>query len=112
MRDNLSPGTCPEGDDRDTPIGGVSRLSLVPSVGDVPGLVVIDTPVSLEGDPGQEWAWEALGKTEPAHGIFPPARRFGGGSLPDTINSRASIDLEGVNTQHATHQLRGPKAHD
>jgi hypothetical protein len=36
MGDILSRGTCPEGDKRDTPIGGVSRLSLYPQAGLVP----------------------------------------------------------------------------
>lgn len=75
--DKLSRGTCPEGDNRDTPKGGVSRLSPVPSVGSVPpreavrlssasfdkqskessALTVIDSPTDHEGEPNQHWAW-------------------------------------------------------
>lgn len=56
--DNLSRGTCPEGDNRDTPIGGVSRLSRLRSGEDVPGLSIIDRLELLDGEPGQEWAWD------------------------------------------------------
>lgn len=52
--DKLSRGTCPEGDNRDTPKGGVSRLSLVPSGEIVPAdLLIID-----DAQPGQERLWE------------------------------------------------------
>jgi hypothetical protein len=71
MGDILSKGTCPEGDDRDTPIGGVSRLSPVPSVGSVPGLVVIDSPTDLDGDPLQEWAWDLGAETNLFAALFP-----------------------------------------
>lgn len=37
--DTMSRGTCPEGDNRDTPKGGVSRLSRLPHLGSVPVLI-------------------------------------------------------------------------
>lgn len=52
--DKLSRGTCPEGDNRDTPKGGVSRLSLVPS-----GELVPANPLLIDNaKPRREWPWE------------------------------------------------------
>jgi hypothetical protein len=107
MGDKLSKGTCPEGDDRDTPIGGVSRLSPVPSVGSVPGLIVIDSPTDHEGDPWQEWAWDPGPETNLFIGLFPlsaghgstegasPVNPAGTGSLTEAANPSTMSPTKG-----------------
>lgn len=58
MGDKMSWGTCPEGDKGDTPIGGVSRLSLVPPVETVPGGLTITETLSLhDGEAMHWWDW-------------------------------------------------------
>lgn len=96
MRDILSRGTCPEGDDRDTPIGGVSRLSPVPSVGSVPGLVVIDSPTDVDGDPLQEWAWDLGVETNLFAVLFPRPHRQGSadGHSPATSSTAETLTAE------------------
>jgi hypothetical protein len=108
MRDILSKGTCPEGDDRDTPIGGVSRLSPVPSVGSVPGLLVIESPTDLDGEPCQEWAWD-LGVETGLFGVLFPGPYCQGStetlSPPQSKHSR-DFDGTGKHTHLITHQRR------
>lgn len=73
MRDILSKGTCLEGDKGDTPIGGVSRLSLVPPVGPVPsGLTITETMSLHDGEPMHWWDWsrEAVEHLAPFPAFF------------------------------------------
>lgn len=62
--DKLSRETSPGGDNRDTPIGGVSRLSRRSPIGDVPVphsypgtgcLTVLETLSLHEGEPAHWW---------------------------------------------------------
>jgi len=64
--DKLSRGTSPGGDKRDTPIGGVSRLSRHSPIGDVPVphfypgtgcLTVLETLSLHDGEPAHWWTW-------------------------------------------------------
>lgn len=58
--DILSAGTVPEGDNRDTPIGGVSRLSRHPRAESVPvaaSLTVIESGWLIDGEAEPSWSW-------------------------------------------------------
>lgn len=90
MGDKLSRGTRPAGDNRDTPKGGVSRLSRLRSGEIVPGLVVSDRAEALDGEPAQEWVWgaeEPFARTHQNPRIFPTVEDDGGGNIPQTINN-------------------------
>jgi len=62
--DKLSRGTSPGGDNRDTPIGGVSRPSRHSPVGDVPvpqsvtALILAETEALHDGEPVYGWRWD------------------------------------------------------
>lgn len=116
MGDKLSRGTCPEGDNRDTPIGGVSRLSRLRSGEPVPGLRVIDRIEHIEGDPRQEWAWTDAAlvagnphqQVEPIDGLFPVAHPKGSAEVasPSKPDGVGTVDPSTEPTHHKTHQTR------
>ncbi len=88
--DILSAGTVPEGDNRDTPIGGVSRLSRHLRAESVPvaaSLTVIESGWLIDAEAECSLSWT---ETDFDHRLFPrdPEVRFYG----DSIRMEASAD--------------------
>lgn len=92
--DILSWGTCPEGDNRDTPKGGLSRLSRLPSGESVP---------FVRGLEGADWCCSSAKALSHA---FSPIRAMADGASATIARKSGPARPYAANTPQPTRQPR------